>query len=418
MKMVISKFRFLALVGAVSLAVVACGGESAPPDTGDEQATGVAEATDTSTEADAQDGGADEPIRIGFFAPITGPAAADGESAQRGAELAVQFVNDDGGVLGRPLELVSYDDAFSPDEAANITRRLIEEDGVAAVVSGSYSSPTRAAAPIAQRAAVPFMASYAVHPSITETGEYVWRVGALATVQGRVGGELVVEDLGADNVALLIVDNDFGASLSDAFRQRVEESGATIVYEERFPLGETDFRPLLGGLADAAPDAIYAIGYYNEASALVEQAAEAGVEAQIVGQEGYDSPTFIELAGEAAEGVIITTDLNRDSEEEAVQEFLTRFEEEYGTAADIVGASSFDGVRVVAAAIEQAGATEPEAILEGLRSLTDFGYSVTSIQSFTDGREVVRPITAQVVEGGEFHLYAEFDDPELVDPSS
>lgn len=368
-------------------------------------------------EAAQEEAPSGEPIRLGFYAPITGPASADGEAATRGAELAVQLVNEQGGVLGRSLELVVYDDNFSPDEAANVTRRLIEQDNVIAVISGSYSFTTRAGAPIAQEAAVPFMGSYAVHPSITQTGEYVWRIGALATVQGKAGAELVVNELGAEEIGLLIIDNDFGVSLADAFRQHAQELGAEFVYEERYPLGESDFRPLISGIEDAAPDVLYAIGYYGEASALVRQIDEAGLDLQIVGQEGYDSPTFIRLAGDAANGVIFTTDLNRDSERESVQQFLERFEAEYGDPADIVAASCFDAVEVVAAAIEAGGSTEPEAVLEGFRALEDFEQAVTGpIFRFTEGREVVRPIGAQIVRDNEFHFYWETDDPEIVTP--
>ncbi|HEX6989708.1 MAG TPA: ABC transporter substrate-binding protein [Bacillota bacterium] len=378
---------------AIMVTVAACGGGSG--------------------DGDAQGG----PIKIGFYSPVTGPASADGTSALRGAQLAVDTINRQGGVLGRQLELVDYDDAFSPDEAANITRRLIEQDGVVAVVSGSYSSQTRAGAPIAQEAGIPFVSAYGVHPSITQVGEYVWRIGALADVQGKAGAHLVVERLGARRVGMLVIDNDFGVSLADAFRQGVQDLGAEIVYEERYPLGETDFRALISGIAEADLDALYAIGYFAEAGALVRQLGEAGVEVQVVGQEGYDSPAFLELAGEHAEGVIITTDLDRDSERESVQDFLSGFQEAYDTPADMVAASVYDAVQVIAEAIEAGGSTEPEAMLGGLRSIENLDAAVTGpIMRFTEGREVVRPIGAQIVQDGAFHHFWEIDDPEVITP--
>lgn len=357
------------------------------------------------------------PIKVGFYAPLTGPAAADGEAARRGAELAVKLINAQGGVQGRNLDLVVYDDAFSPDEAANVTRRLIEQDKVDVVISGSYSFTTRAGAPIAQAAKVPFIAAYGVHPSITETGEYVWRIGALATVQGKAGAELVVKKLGARKIAILIVDNDFGVSLAEAFKARAQELGTNVVYEQKYPLGESDFRPLLGGIAQAKPDVLYAIGYFSEASALAQQAQAANLGVQIVGQEGYDSPTFLELAGDAANGIIFTTDLNRDSDRPAVQAFLEKFQAEYSHPADAVAASCYDAVQVAAAAIQAANSTEPAAVLKGLQSLVDFQGAVTGpIERFTAGREVVRPIGAQIVRDNAFHFYAEIDDPEVVTP--
>jgi len=356
------------------------------------------------------------PIKIGFFSPTTGFAAADGTSALHSAQLAVKLINETGGVLGVPLELIYYDDAAKPDQSAALARKLIEQDQVIAGISGSYSGATRAAAPIFQEAGIPMISAYAIHPEITLTGDKIFRVGTLATVQGRVGAELIGNVLGAKKVAILTIDNDFGISLTEGFKEHALELGLEIVFEEKYPLGETEFRPIISQIINAAPDAVYATGYYNEAANLVSQAVDEGLEAQIVGQEGYDSPKFIELAGEAAEGVIITTDLNRDSDRTWTQLFLEQYEAEYGEEADMVGASAFDAVNVLSYALEAAGSTDPDAIaaaIAGLRNLDTVASG--PFLYYTAGREVVRPVSSQIVRDGEFHFYHEFDDLELVE---
>ncbi len=354
-----------------------------------------------------------DPIKVGFFAPLTGPAAADGASALDGAKVAVTTINASGGVLGRQIELVVYDDAFSPDEAANVTRRLIEQDNVVAVISGSYSFTTRAGAPIAQQSGVPFVAAYAVHPSITEVGNYVFRMGTLATIQGAAGAELVANRLGLKQAAVLIVDNDFGTSLASAFKDQFQELGGEVVLEEMYPLGEADFRPLISAIRRAKPDVIYAIGYFNEASSFVRQLRESGIETQVIGQEGYDSPTFIELAGDTAEGVIITTELNRDSEREVVKQFLADYLSLSGQFADAVSATSNDSVLLVAEAIRRAGSTDPEAMIDAMANITDFEAVSGPIFKFTATRDAVRPVAIQIVQGGEFHFYDEIDERDL-----
>lgn len=372
----------------------------------------AAEAEAPAVEAEAVEG---EAIRIGFFSPTTGFAAADGTSALQSAQLAVDMVNEDGGVLGRPLELVAYDDAAKPDQASSIARKLIEQDNIVAGISGSYSGATRAAAPIFQEKGIPMISAYAIHPEITTTGDKIFRVGTLATVQGRVGAELVANVLNAQKVAILTVDNDFGVSLTEGFKQHAEKLGLEIVLEEKYPLGETEFRPIIGKIKAAGPEVVYATGYYNEASNLVSQAVDEGLEVQIIGQEGYDSPKFIELAGPASEGVIITTDLNRDSEREMTRLFLEQYEAKYGEAADMVGASAFDAVMVLAHAIEQAGSTDPEGITSAIANIKDFEDVASGpFWRYTESREVVRPISSQIVRDGAFHLYHEFEDLELV----
>lgn len=396
-----SLFITLVLVGLLA----ACAVPAAPP---------VAAPTEAPAE---QAQPAAEPIKIGFFSPTTGFAAADGTSALQAAQLAVKFINEEGGVLGRPLELVYYDDAAKPDQAASIARKLIEQDKVVAGISGSYSGATRAAAPVFQEAGIPMISAYAIHPEITKTGDLIFRVGTLATVQGRVGAELVGNVMGAKKVAILTIDNDFGVSLTEGFKQHAAELGLEIVLEEKYPLGETEFRPIIGKIKAANPDVVYATAYYNEAANLVSQARDEGLEVPIVGQEGYDSPKFIELAGPAAEGVIITTDLNRDSERPVTKRFLAEYKSTYGEDADMVGASAFDAVQVLAYAIETAGSTDPQAIAEAIKGLRDFEEVASGpFWYYTEGREVVRPVSAQVVKDGAFHLYHEFTNEELLKP--
>ncbi|MGB9790791.1 ABC transporter substrate-binding protein [Thermotoga caldifontis] len=360
-------------------------------------------------------------IKIGFFAPLTGPAAADGASALHGAQLAVEYINSRGGVLGQPVELVWYDDNFKADQAVNIAYKLVQQDKVAVVVSGSYSGMTRAAAGIYQQLKVPMISAYAVHPEIVATGEYIFRVGTLATVQGRAGAHLAVEKLGAKKIAILTVDNDFGVSLTAGFKEEAIKLGAEIVFEQKYPLGETDFRPLLTRIKAVKPDAIYATGYFSEAARLVTQARQMGIFVPIIGQEGYDSPQFAKLAeAGAANGVVITTDLNRDSEKPIVKWFIEEYAKRYNLDADMVGASAFDAVMVAAKAIQIAGTYDPAKIRDALASikagdveLEDF---VTGFRGFTEKRESLRTITCQIYLGNRFHWFWEIKDPAIVTP--
>ncbi len=315
------------------------------------------------------------------------------------------------------MPLIYYDDAAAPDQAASLARKLIEQDQVVAGISGSYSGATRAAAPVFQEAGIPMISAYAIHPEITKTGDKIFRVGTLAAVEGRVGAELAGNVMGAKKIAILTIDNDFGVSLTEGFKQHASDLGLEIVLEEKYPLGETEFRPIIGKIKAAKPDAVYATGYYNEAANLVSQAKDEGLDVPIIGQEGYDSPKFIELAGPASEGVIITTDLDRDSERPMTQRFLTMYNSTYGEDADMVGASAFDAVQVLAYAIKTAGSTDPDAITKAIQGLKNFEDVASGpFLYYTAGREVVRPVGAQVVKDGAFHLYHEFTDEALLKP--
>ena len=153
---------------------------------------------------------AQDAVKVGFHAPLTGFAAADGKSAKQGAELAVQKANATGGINGKQIELVVYDDEGKPENAIPLANKLIGQDKVAVVVSGGYSGPTRAAAPVFQRAGVPYISAYAIHPDITRAGDFVFRTGMMGEVQGRAGAKLVADQLKKKRVSIVAVNNDFG----------------------------------------------------------------------------------------------------------------------------------------------------------------------------------------------------------------
>jgi branched-chain amino acid transport system substrate-binding protein len=364
-----------------------------------------------STPALAQDS-----IKIGFFAPITGPAAADGASAQHAVELAVKEVNAAGGIKGKKVELIVYDDRLNPQEAVAIANKLIEKDQVIGVVSGSYSGPTRVTAPIFAKAGVPMVAGYAVHPDVTKAGESNFRNGYLGTVEGAAAAELAVKTLKAKRIAVLSMDNDYGRELGDGFKARAEKLGATVVSYQayKFP-GEREFRPFLTRVKDANPDLLFACGYYNEGALITRQAKELGLKVPIVGTEGMDSPKFLELAGPAAEGLMITTNLDRDDSRPLVQNFLKNYRQAYSIDADMVGASSFDAFKILVAAIEKAG-TDQKAITKALMETRDYNGITGKISRFIKG-EAIKPVQIQVVKEGKFRRHSIIDNPEVITPA-
>src|SRR3972149_3153267 len=153
---------------------------------------------------------AQETIKIGFFAPLTGFAAADGGSTKHSAEIAVEGLNAAGGIKGKKVELVVYDDRHDSKEAVAIANKLIEKDQVAGVVSGSYSMPSRVTAPIFAKAGLPMVVAYAGHPDVTKAGPCGFRNGYLGQVEGSAAAESAVKLQKARKIAVLTVDNDFG----------------------------------------------------------------------------------------------------------------------------------------------------------------------------------------------------------------
>jgi len=360
-------------------------------------------------------------IPIGFFAPITGPAAADGASAKNAVELDLKEVNDAGGINGKKINLIIYDDRLNPQEAVAIANKLIEKDKVIGVVSGSYSGPTRVTAPLFQKAGIPMVAGYAVHPDVTwdpkekKPNDFCFRNGFLGEIEGAAAAEFAVKNLKAKKVSLIFMDNDFGRAISSGFADRAEKLGSKVLTKQmyKFP-GEKDFRPYLTRIKEGNPDLIFAAGYYNEAASIVRQAKELGISSKIMGEEGFDSPKFLEIAGSSAEGVVIATNLDRDDPRPLVQNFLKNYRKTYNEDADMVGASSYDAFMILVNAVKKAG-TDPKAIQKALLETKDYNGLTGKISRFVQG-EVVKPVQIQVVKGGKFHRLGVVDNPEVITP--
>ena len=353
-------------------------------------------------------------IRIGFNAPLTGFAAADGNSALIGAQLAVEQVNAAGGVDGEMLELQVYDDQASPKESAPLAVKMITQDRVAAGISGSYSGSTRAAATIFQENATPYISAYAVHPDITRAGDYVFRTSFMGEVQGRAGAKLIGDLMNLKRVVVITLNNDFGKSLAAGFKEKAGGFGIEILNEYEYSIKDREFGPIVSKVKADAPDAIYASGYFFTAGPLVRQLRAAGITTPVIGQEGYDSEKFIEIAGPHAEGVVITTSLDRDSSEAITRDFVKGFEARAGFPADMVAASAHTAVLVMAEALRKAGAGDKAALRDAIAS-SSVDASTGHI-SFNTLGEVRKDVQVQVVKDGAWRRYAVISDPELLAP--
>lgn len=355
-------------------------------------------------------------VKIGFNVPLTGFAAADGKSALNGAKLAVKQANQAGGINGKMIELVVYDDQASPKQAVPISNKLIEKDKVVAAISGSYSGATRAAAGVFQSAEIPYISAYAVHPEITKAGNYVFRTSFMGEVQGRAGAKLIGATLQRKRVVLITLKNDFGKSLAAGFKEAAGQFNLQIVNEYEYSIKDRQFGPIVAKVKADAPEAIYATGYFFTAGPLVSQLRAAGITVPVIGQEGYDSEQFIKIAGKASEGTIITTSLDRDSNSSETRSFISEFEAMAGHKVDMVAASGHTAMKVLVAAMKKAGTTSPSAIRNAIAQ-TNLVASTGSI-SFNDLGEVQKNVQVQVVRDGDFHYHSEIRDQVLLAPPS
>jgi len=355
-------------------------------------------------------------VKIGFQAPLTGFAATDGASAKIAAEMAIEKINGGGGVLGQKVELVTYDDQAKTEEAVFTANKLVGQDGVKFAVSGSYSASGRAAAPIFQQAAVPFISAYGVHPDITRAGNYVFRTIHLGPPQGRAAGKFISDNLHLKKVSIISMDNDYGQATLEGFKSVVDQFGFNVAGEYSYSLKDRQFGPIVDSVKRDNPDVIYITGYFFTGAPLVSQLRSAGIQAPIVGSQAFDAQKLLEIAGPAAEGVYIVAGLDRDRDSAELKDYLAEFQKRAGYGGENVGATVYSAFRLMADAMTRANSLESAKVRDALAATHDFPHLDGLLVSFNQLREINMPLNINVVKDGKFQHFAWIDDLKLLAP--
>jgi branched-chain amino acid transport system substrate-binding protein len=321
--------------------------------------------------------GAEEPIRIGYLAALTGDGSVWGQAEQGGARLYVKQINDRGGLLGRPVELICYDTKGKPEDAINAIKRMIFEDKVVAVGGSNYSSIQLAISPIADQNHIPVVASAATNPTVTvdpDTGKvrpYMFRMAYTDPYQGRVIADYLVEICGAKKIAIL---GDIGSAYSEGLTEFTQKRADELGVEHRFWAfreGDVDFRAQLTEARNWGADAIAMTMLYKEMGLVIKQAAEAGWHPQFMGGDGV-SPNIFEIAGnEAMEGSFWIQAMSFTDPK--VVELNAVYEKEFGAKAteptNLVAA--YDILMFIEHAIIEAGKAEGPAIAAAMENTKD-----------------------------------------------
>lgn len=350
-------------------------------------------------------GAQNDPIKIGEFTSLTGKEAAFGHSSHRGTVLAVEEINAAGGVLGRPLELVTADDQSKPGESATAVKKLIARDKVVAVLGEVSSFRSLEAAAVCQAQKIPMIVPSATNPRITETGDYIFRVCYTDSFQGAALAKFALRTLEARRVAVLIsVSNAFSVGLTKYFKDRFGPDGGEVVAEQKYNEGDRDFRAQLTAIKAARPDAIFASGYYTEAALICLQAKQLGLNVPVFGGDGWASPALIELGGKAVEGAYYSNNYDTDAPAPEVQDFVRHYRARWdGEMPDGMTAFGHDSVLVLADAIRRAGSTEPDKIRAALAATKDVP-GATGRTTINAQRNADKAIVILTVRDGQLHF--------------
>jgi branched-chain amino acid transport system substrate-binding protein len=340
-------------------------------------------------------------IKIGAMTCLTGALSTFGVSSVQGAKLAVEEMNAAGGTLGQSLQLIVEDNGSKAGETATITRKLISQDKVVAILGDLTSSATMEGAPLAQAAKVPLLTPSATNVAITKIGNYIFRSCFIDPFTGKIMAKFALDRLKAKQAIVMTdVKQDYSVGLTDAIRQYFSENGAGTLQSFSYSSGDTNFRTQLTAVRMANPDVVFLPGYYTEAALILREARQLGITCPFVGGEGWDSPALVEVAGKAAEGNYYTDHFSAADPDPKVQKFVQTYREKYGALPDALAALWYDGARLLAQAVERAGSTDTVKIRDALAATRDF-EGVTGRISIDQDRNASKPGVILKIDNGQ-----------------
>jgi branched-chain amino acid transport system substrate-binding protein len=354
------------------------------------------------------------PIKIGMIYNMTGAQASLDVPSANGAKLAVKEINAAGGILGRQLELVSYDGKTDAATIGNAATQLTETDKVVAMFGFSDTDMVMAAAPIAAKAGIVFVTSGATSPKLPDqVPDYLFMACFGDNVQAAAGAEFASKKLNAKTAYLLIDKGmEYTLLLGKYFKERFAELGGSIILEDTYQTGDKDFSAQITKLKGlgSLPDTLFISSGPDDVGTIVKQFRDAGVDKPIFGGDGYDTPLLIQIAGKGAENVYFTTHSLMDPQlgTDAVKSFITAYQAVYKTPPENAFAGlGYDTVKLIADAIKRAGSSDPKAIRDALQSTKNLP-GVTGAITYQPGSRIPQKGVAVIlVKDGKFTLAAE-----------
>lgn len=356
------------------------------------------------TGCSSSSGSSGSTYKIGVATPLTGTNAQDGQAILNGVQIAVEEANAAGGIDGHTIEIIQMDDKGDPSEAATVANKLSADANVLAVVGHYNSSCTLAGAPIYNQNKLVSVSPGSSAASVSEAGDYTFRVITTDAVQGDYLVDWGVNELGYRKFAIVYENTDYGLGLKQVAKECAATYGAEVVVDEAYTPGDSDFSTILTKIANSDADVLFIGGLYNETALIAKQMANYGLsDLQIMGVDAIFSTALVELGGDAVNGILLTGYFSDASTSKVTQNFISSYTEKYGSEPGTYAAYGYDAALVILDALEN-GATDREAIQAYLMGIEGF-EGATGTMSFDENGDVIKEPLKLILKDGKFTLY-------------
>jgi branched-chain amino acid transport system substrate-binding protein len=330
---------------------------------------------------------------------LTGSQAAFGVFSRSGIQLAVSRVNDNGGIRGKKIRLISVDDQGKPEETEAAARKLVAERQAVAILGASASSRSMAMAPILQKNKIPMVSPSSTNPDVTAVGDYIFRTCFIDTFQGSVMAKFVRENLKAKKVALLRdTDSKYSLGLAQFFKERFVAMGGQIVADEGYKAGDPDFKAQLTAIRPQGADVIYVPGYYTDVANIISQARKMGIKALFAGGDGWDSNELYKIGESSAEASYFSNHYSPNSKDKVHLKFVEDFKARFKVEPNADAALGFDAAMVLFDAMKRSPSLYGPDLRDAIARTKNFP-GVTGTITLDAKRDAVKSVVIFKVQG-------------------
>ena len=359
----------------------------------------------------SQDEGADggkETIKIGGLAPLSGDVSQYGVAVNNAVKMAVEDINAKGGILGgRKIEYIVTDEKGDSTEAVNAYNALMDQE-IVALIGDVTSKPCKAVAAKAAADNMPMLTPSGTDADITKAGKNVFRACFIDPYQGQLMANYAAKKLNAKTAAILYDSGDpYSTGIADAFEEAAKKEGMEVTNKEGYASQSTDFKTQLTKIKGKNPDVLLIPVYYGDVALIVDQIQQQGITSKLLGADGWDG-----VASEVAKksddikkllnNAYFCSQYSASSTDPDLQAFLTKYKEKNGKEANMFAVLGYDSMQIMAAAIDKAGSTDSDKIIEALKATEYKGLTGTT--KFDDQRNPVREAVITSFDNGAYKV--------------
>ena len=341
-------------------------------------------------------------IQIAVAAPMTGDNSEYGIGFYNAAMQKAKEWNDNGGVLGRQIEIIRYDDKNTAEEATTIAQKMVSDKKVAGVIGHFSSGVCMTAAPLYQENKIIEISPSASHPEYSVIGDYIFRNNTVISKEAAASVDIAVNDLGKKNIGIISIMTDWGTNTSKIIKELVEKegNGAKVVAHEEIMEGSDDYSLAITKLNEAGADVVICCGMYNLVAPVAKQYKQINPDIAIVGFSNAYSQQLIDLGGSAVEGVCFPVIFFSESDDENVIKFVDEYTKAYGAAPSALTAQAYDSVGLLLTAIKECGTTDSDKVKDKLYEMDYKG--VTGDTKFDANGDVDKDFIKVTIKDGKF----------------